>query len=867
MRNELENIEMIERYLLNEMTAEERNSFEIKMNGDATLREAVKVQRELMKGMNRIGLKKSIAKAKMKYNWFKNGTSFGLGAVIVTGLTVGVMWVAGSFSETISTQNTETNNSLPQLNENGDTTWADADKYLPVQKFSINTTTDTVIETSGGIVMVIPANTFLDENENVVNGTVEYEVKEALDAASIIEAGLETKSGDQLLETGGMFYINARQNGKSLKIDASKGIYTEVPANEIKAGMQLFDGVRKADGGIDWVNPKPLEKELTAVNILDLNFYPPKYLNEVGKLGHDNKNKKFTDSLYYSFADLFGDDFKTVNLNEVEVYSPAVTKEIEINNNNKYSKLSPDNKVTANNVTWDCEIIQNDKAVVLIFGTKIKDGWFIFSQSQPNKNGPVPTNFNFTPSSNYKSILYKLSEGDSELKYLEGFAGKYNIIKRGMPFTDQLIVTSATDFILKGEIEFMQCDDNGCLPPTYIPFQFQVKGVPQNDSVAYANDTECQGINPSKIKAIWNEEFQNTNLATREFEERLKTIHGTCDNSVLDIYVNNMDKNLSTVDSMAAQISGGHYSAFMYFAARGDGKVKAEGIHQKKLKEYYERKSREYTAEVSTSAKDYKNNNNELLAKAEAKIRMEEAKNMFREENNFNQELEMNMDEAYRQLGKKRQSPNNGGGGSSYRAVVTTPGWKNVDQYVLASTENRETLDYTDPQTGKKAIIKYEKMIAKISAMNDFDRLLIYLLPDQLTSFMRMKFSNNQYEEKLNELMKYDLVCVGYKKDQPFYFVAENVSPKTYADISLQSISRNELNHKLNQLKNVSSSKDVINDLDYTDYQISEEKRLKKIKDTEELRNLLMPVVFPCVGSSATDTTAVAPGTDEWTEK
>lgn len=746
MRNELGKMEMIERYLLNEMTAEEKIVFEEKLKANDSLRAEVEIQHELMGGLQRMQLKTAAAKAHFRYKLFKGGASFGLGTIVLAVATAGVMWVSGSFeSGKVTTAGaSETETSL-QLNENGDTLWADADKYLSSQKFIINTNTDTVIETKAGIVMVIPAGCFTDETGNAVNGTIEYEVKEALDAASIIEAGLETRSGDHLLETGGMFYINARQNGKSLKIDAAKGIYTEIPASEIKPGMQLFDGIRKTDGTIDWVNPKPLEKDLTPVNISDLNFYPPGYLAEVGKLGYDNQNKKFTDSLYYSFADLFCTN--THGTNNVED-----------------------------------------------------------TLSRPN---PA------IPRSN-PAIINNITES----------------VGLSIIVTSELLMQDSASYSTS-----VAPPNHNCIP-------------------------EMKGINPAKIKAIWNEKFQNTNISTREFEERMKNIHCSCNNAILDLYVNNTDKNLCTIDSMAARTDASFYE----FAKRGDGKVKNNDPYREKLKEYYQRKTMEYTSEISTASKNYYSNNLKMDAIAESKRIMENMKNLSRENNNYIEELEKNMDNAFRQIGKERNpvptSFNSGNGRSRkrtrvFRAVVSSSGWKNIDQYVTESTMARITLNYTDTKTGKKAVIRYEQIVAKINETDNYQRLLVYLLPDQLTSFMRMKFTNGQYEEKLNELLKYDLVCVGYKNDQPFYFLSENVSPGNYGNIVLQSISRDDLNSKLNTLKNVSASTDVASDLDYAEFQNTEEKRQVKAKATAKLRELLMPVVFPCENpASVADTSS-----------
>jgi hypothetical protein len=295
MRNELEHIATIEKYLRNELSAEEKKAFEEKLKTDVTLQKEVATQRDIITGIERLGIKQAIQVAHKKYKLGKAGFNLGLGAIVLVAVTSVFLWY--NSTSTISDENI-----LPELNELGEKQWADADKLIPSQQFTINTAIDTVIETQGGIVMYIPKGSFLDDNGNTIIGNVDFEVKEALNTAQIVMGGLSSMSGDKLLESGGMFYINARQDGKTVKINPEQGIYTEVPTDEVNPNMQLFEGKRMDNGSIDWINPTPLEKFLTPVDINLLNFYPPKYEPKLAELGLDVTNKKYKDSLYYSFA-------------------------------------------------------------------------------------------------------------------------------------------------------------------------------------------------------------------------------------------------------------------------------------------------------------------------------------------------------------------------------------------------------------------------------------------------------------------------------------------------------------------------------------------------------------------------------------
>ncbi|MBL0912948.1 MAG: cytochrome c [Bacteroidia bacterium] len=93
-----------------------------------------------------------------------------------------------------------------------------------------------------------------------------------------------------------------------------------------------------------------------------------------------------------------------------------------------------------------------------------------------------------------------------------------------------------------------------------IPRESQLKNPRINvysasDTIAYQSG-EC-GIEPMRIKTLRSDKYRQTLIATREFEARLKLIFKTCNNKLIDLYVNNINKNLWEIDSMAADMLHG----------------------------------------------------------------------------------------------------------------------------------------------------------------------------------------------------------------------------------------------------------------------------------------------------------------------
>jgi hypothetical protein len=107
-------------------------------------------------------------------------------------------------------------------------------------------------------------------------------------------------------------------------------------------------------------------------------------------------------------------------------------------------------------------------------------------------------------------------------------------------------------------------------------------------------DSDTSGpyaINPAMIRAIWDKKFNNTIIATKEFEERLRYMHSLCTSFYLELYIKNTGKPLYYTDKLCADQSSGEVrKKFLDFAARKEGGVMiANGLEQM-LTGYFQKK-------------------------------------------------------------------------------------------------------------------------------------------------------------------------------------------------------------------------------------------------------------------------------------
>ncbi len=719
MRNELNDIKLIEKYLMNQLNDEERRAFESRMNNDADFRKDVELQRQLIEGLKLHAMKIQIKKAKKQYHSTQNLFRYGLGGLGASGivLTVGMI---------INSQNSDSTKEVAQKEIKKDVKhhlgeeYTDVNEQMPSNYYTLDVKDDTLLISPAGILLSVPENAFVDENGNPVQGEVILELKEALNATDIMNAGLSTTSNGELLETGGMFYIQPWQNGKKLDINKRNPIIADVPGNPNQPGMMLFDGEIMPDGQVNWVNPKSLEKFLTPVDILTMDFYPPAYLQKVSDLGKNAGDSRYTDSLYYSFA---GECGAISGSDTVRYFNEESTG--EVNRNRK------------------------------------------------RKGGP------------------SMSE------------------------------------------------------------QYPADTVSSSESTAAAKSNECSCIDPSKIRAIKNSQFNGSLLATVEFGQRVPAIHRSCKGEVLDLYVNNLDKNLWEVDSMASKIASNGIE-FSEFAKLRQGRSEGQLPQIKMLQDFYLKQQKAYADAAKKVRDNYYNQQQQLVEKYREDSKKSADEEYKRELNVFVQEFNMNLDNMMEQLGYVRIRP-------GFNVAVTTPGFKNIDRYVLESTAMRKTMSFTDPSTGKKAEIKYEKVSFQIDD-EGFDRVYVYLLPDKLNSFNRVQKRDGLYSENLNEILAYDMLAVGWKGIKPYYTRLLSVKPGNYPNLKWLSCTADELKEMMNTYNRGSQKVDLQKDISVWMTDLAELKRSASFENAEHLRSEVKFAIFPCC--SQLDTYIIYSNTD-----
>lgn len=132
-----------------------------------------------------------------------------------------------------------------------------------------------------------------------------------------------------------------------------------------------------------------------------------------------------------------------------------------------------------------------DNEFDLIFTATMDPGWSIYSQFT-DEGGPVPTSFNFDEGNHY-TRQGKVAEKGEKKEGMDPLFG-VNVIKfaHGPVVFKQRVTVNNYDQPIKGYLEYMTCDDEQCLPPAEVDFNFKLTPPNADRSGATPPQTDDQ---------------------------------------------------------------------------------------------------------------------------------------------------------------------------------------------------------------------------------------------------------------------------------------------------------------------------------------------------------------------------------------
>ncbi|NGX82915.1 thioredoxin family protein [Aequorivita sp. KMM 9714] len=205
-------------------------------------------------------------------------------------------------------------------------------------------------------------------------------------------------------------------------------------------------------------------------------------------------------------------------------------------------------------VKWSTSVKKiSESEYDLISKATIEGGWHLYSQVVP-EGGPLPTVFTFEENNAYKTIG-KVKEGKGVTEMDPVFDMIITFFSNTATFTQRVQLTGDKGTTIKGEVEFMVCDDTRCLPPNYVDLVFKIPD-PKNDSDSAIAVVDKDDSKSDDVK----EEEKNVEEivpSTTDFLENVTTtdtIQGTANSS---------DSSKAAVEQTKKQESKGLWTIFV----------------------------------------------------------------------------------------------------------------------------------------------------------------------------------------------------------------------------------------------------------------------------------------------------------------
>ncbi len=121
----------------------------------------------------------------------------------------------------------------------------------------------------------------------------------------------------------------------------------------------------------------------------------------------------------------------------------------------------------------------------IIFTATADKGWHLYDMNLP-EGGPVSTSFTFETLTGAELVGTPTPSVQPTTVYDEQFAMNLRWYAGSVSFTQKIKITDPAKFKAEGEVEFMACNDETCLPPDRISFAFDKKSIHVDPAMAAA---------------------------------------------------------------------------------------------------------------------------------------------------------------------------------------------------------------------------------------------------------------------------------------------------------------------------------------------------------------------------------------------
>lgn len=141
----------------------------------------------------------------------------------------------------------------------------------------------------------------------------------------------------------------------------------------------------------------------------------------------------------------------------------------------------------------------SDTEAQIVFTGKIDGGWHVYSTDLPS-GGPISATFNVDKMQGVELIGKLTPQGKEIENFDKVFEMKLRYFENTATFIQKIKFTDAI-YMIEGYLEYGACNDENCLPPTEVPFNFSGKGASNTTAATSTkSETEKSGTTETAIE-------------------------------------------------------------------------------------------------------------------------------------------------------------------------------------------------------------------------------------------------------------------------------------------------------------------------------------------------------------------------------
>jgi thiol:disulfide interchange protein len=155
-------------------------------------------------------------------------------------------------------------------------------------------------------------------------------------------------------------------------------------------------------------------------------------------------------------------------------------------------------------VKWNYEVLSvSADEYDLVFTANCESGWHIYAQKLESNEGPVPTRFTFEPDAAY-TLNGAVSEPKPTRIYDKNFMMNIDYHGGVAKFIQKVKTSNGAKPVVKASVDFMQCNDERCLPPQMLFVKFDLaSGTAQEyDPLANESSKSFGADDPFKMNSV-----------------------------------------------------------------------------------------------------------------------------------------------------------------------------------------------------------------------------------------------------------------------------------------------------------------------------------------------------------------------------